>query len=92
MPSKLFGQYLLERSVITPKILVEVMAYQREIIQPLCKVAVEQGYSAEQELAALSFSDDAALEQDLQDLGLDLGAGRKPAGDWELELELGIGR
>lgn len=44
MPAKFFGQFLLERGVISRDVLLDAITYQKSIHQPLCALALEKGY------------------------------------------------
>lgn len=53
MPAKFFGEYLLERGVITREMLTEATALQPALTRPVCAAAVEKGLLSADQLAAL---------------------------------------
>jgi len=53
MSTKFFGQFLLEKGVITREVLLEAVQYQKSINLPLCALAVEKGYLTADQLEAL---------------------------------------
>lgn len=53
MSSKFFGQFLLEKGIITRDVLLDAVEYQKSINLPLCALAVEKGYLTEEQLKAL---------------------------------------
>ncbi|MBN1270087.1 MAG: chemotaxis protein CheX [Kiritimatiellae bacterium] len=53
MPIKSFGQYLLEQGLITEKMLIEALDYQRSSVRPVCDTAVKSGRTSRENLAKL---------------------------------------
>lgn len=53
MAPRFFGQYLLEKGVITREMLLDAMQYQKSINQPLCALAVERGFLSAEQLQQL---------------------------------------
>jgi len=53
MATRFFGQYLLERNIITREMLLDAVKYQREINLPLCALAIEKGCLTKEQLREL---------------------------------------
>lgn len=53
MSTRFFGQFLLERGVITRDMLLDAIKHQKTINKPLCALAVEKGYLSQQQLQEL---------------------------------------
>lgn len=53
MPARFFGQFLIERGVVTSDMLLDAVTYQKSINNPLCALAVEKGYLNKEQLREL---------------------------------------
>jgi len=71
MSTKFFGQFLLEKGVISREVLLDAVQHQKSINLPLCALAVEHGYLTAEQLEALDAehtkSDRKFMEIALQD-------------------------
>ncbi len=53
MVVKFFGQYLLDKGVITRDQLLDAINHQKEISKPLCTLALEKGYLSAEQIAEM---------------------------------------
>ena len=60
MPSKFFGQFLLERGVIGRDVFLGALQYQKSIQNPTCVVSLYGGYFSRPQLAELDREESGA--------------------------------
>lgn len=89
MPVKSFGQFLLERGLITQEMLVKAVEYQRQSVRPVCETAVRSKRAVRADLLRLK-KDGGGTDREEEALRQKIRAMEELEASWRTLSERGV--